>query len=484
MAAFGRLEPVEPLNEERNPLLTILLVGVIGLGLWLRFAKLSSDLWFDEITLIQKAKSFGNYSLYSVLLNYLGEHPSSFVYRLPSFILSTFLLLALIYFAIKRDKFEQFCFTVFFSCSYVFVLYGSEVSEYVPALFFTLFSLAALRITIEDGGPFSLSLFFVSSILAFFFHPSYLLVYLAFIIWSLVAWCIEDGFSSAVLKTFVVHTIPSVVFGIFTFKNYSGVHLPYSSQTLQTYFDNICDALSVAFGGPLLAGVPHEATETVQICVVLAIFIMNLEIAFLFSQKRAAWALFFFGVFLIPLATLVLLKPKELHFHQFIFPIFLAYLLMASFLNRLWKSSFFGKVFALLLLFGFCFGNAALLKRYLAYGRGSYQSALQYMISKSVNGKVTLGSDDDSFNLPVIDYYKAELGLGEKIHYINSSELKDLGPEWYLTHSPDAYATPRTELTIGNNKYQLRQIYPSADVSGWTWALYLKEEASPVAPAK
>jgi hypothetical protein len=94
--------------------------------------------------------------------------------------------------------------------------------------------------------------------------------------------------------------------------------------------------------------------------------------------------------------------------------------------------------------------------------------------------RVSITTDHQFRNSTVIDFYKQFTPVRKDIDYISLNDIlskKADAPEWLVMHHRfEPGFTPQIFGILGDKKYQLVKISPSANVlSGWSWFIYKKQ---------
>jgi hypothetical protein len=136
-------------------------------------------------------------------------------------------------------------------------------------------------------------------------------------------------------------------------------------------------------------------------------------------------------------------------------------------------------VIAVALVCALVFGNIARIHDQITVGRGNYLEAVRYLMEHSTTSPVVIATDAALRNETVINFYNDFIPSAKKIYYVTGHDAWGQGqirPEWLISHhafDPD-YVAP-LYIGGGNNRYELVQIFPSANlISGWSWYLYQK----------
>ena len=153
---------------------------------------------------------------------------------------------------------------------------------------------------------------------------------------------------------------------------------------------------------------------------------------------------------------------------------FVLVLLLAGYvLARLWARGSAWRWVTLGLVALFLAGNALHTCRLGRDGRGQYQAALRHLVERTPTPVVSVCSDSDFRNGPLIGYHAAAIGLGRRIRYYPADRVPRAGTQWLIIHRLDGGEVPPG--AVGDprgNRYELEQVFPHAPLSGWDWYVY------------
>ena len=153
-----------------------------------------------------------------------------------------------------------------------------------------------------------------------------------------------------------------------------------------------------------------------------------------------------------------------------------AQLLFCFALGRLYGCGRWSRVCYALILTGVVGANTVHTTDLLRYGRGDYQAAVQWMLGRSSDDKLTVGSDHDFRNAMVLRYVPAAGGPSRKLVYHELGRVARQGPEWIVLHSQQLRPVPPPAVRDDyGNEYRLERVFPFAGLSGWHWAVYRNE---------
>jgi len=218
-------------------------------------------------------------------------------------------------------------------------------------------------------------------------------------------------------------------------------------------------------------GFPAESGRMLALPVMLGVAAVALALIW-----RRDWTLVvFYGLaaFILPAAGPALGRFTLLFPRYFIVSAVLVLLLAGYVLARLWARGGAWRWVTLALVALLLAGNARHTYRLGRDGRGQYQAALRLMVERTPTTVVSVSSDSDFRNAPLIGYHAAVSGLGRKIRYYPSDRVPRSGTSWLIIHRLDGGETPPEVVgDAQGSRYELEKVFPHAPLSGWDWFLY------------
>lgn len=233
-----------------------------------------------------------------------------------------------------------------------------------------------------------------------------------------------------------------------------------------TYAQVIQSALSRLVGGPL-EGVVAGACALV--CG--ALFVVALRR--MWRSGSDLWVFFLSGVVVAPALMLIAPRPAYLAERYFLVSLSLMLLAFAWTLPDVARTLGAGRSRLLLGAVGlYLAANLWHVGRLIAVGRGSYLPALDWMAAHSDRRGVQVAGDQDLSDGMLVRFYSQWVPTSS-FTYIPGGAWPSRGPEWILLSSQSSHFTPPPTLPDARgNIYELMNVFPSAEVSGFTWALY------------
>ncbi|RMG41640.1 MAG: hypothetical protein D6719_08100 [Candidatus Dadabacteria bacterium] len=453
-------------------------IVIFCIGLFLRLNAVRGDLWLDEIWSLNLAASVRNISeiifklridnnhiLNTLWLYFAGPLHSALVYRLPSLISSLLSLWLACFVLFREEPLKRAFFAILFSCSYPLVLYTTEARGYGMLILFTLLAHISLEKLLKGTSLTALLIFWLSSLLALLSHLTFILYYLAVVIWTMVVY--RERLRPAGLMK--LHSVPllSIIWLYSVFIRY----LPEGTGVLMSFPDFVLRTLSVTAGGPIPSA--YNINISLVALMTALLFFILLCAGLYIDRKNNKNKLFFYClvIFILPLFVVLVLKPRVLSVRYFVLNILFSYPLLAAFFAERFSQDRAGKLVSLLLLGAFLAGSGWYHCRFYRYQRGQYLLALNYVKNKDSASQITIGSDHDFRNRTMIQYFKKHTAGLDNIKYVsdNSGNV----PVWYLKHTQDIYEPSSNVITVNNHSYTLKKMYDFAGLSGWRWIVYL-----------
>ncbi len=361
--------------------------------------------------------------------------------------------LILVYLHARKLEFaEGFALAVFFSFSYLMILYGSEARGYSCMLFFILLS----WLTIERFSGLSA----VSTCLALFSHPGAVQYYL-----SIAAWR---------RKPLIVLVLPLMTLGGMYLTGI--IRLGQASGNIYSPLDLAVNTFCVSFGAP---PVSSERPGLTLALVILALALAVIFLREIFDLKRedsGRWLFYLLMIFIVPFAVMAASRRETAEVRYFLPSVAFSYFLAAGIIKRWVKRGWAGKLLAVCVLAGFVFGNSIYLTDFLRYGRGQYLKALQYIVENSPqDAPIRISSSFDFRSRMTIDFYRKYLPAGVDVRYESLNTPAHPPVDWHFQLSQDRFYEPPQDLVLERKHlFKLEREFRYTYGSGWNWYLYRK----------
>ncbi|HEX8942483.1 MAG TPA: hypothetical protein VF785_05040 [Gemmatimonadaceae bacterium] len=453
------------------------IVVVAAFALVVRILAGMNELWLDEIwsyVLAHRLTSAvgvftaihhdNNHYLNTLYLYVIGATPVWLVYRIPAIVagVASVLLAALI--AKRASIFTGLFAAVLFASSFLMILYSSEARGYGLAVCFALLAVfAADRFTVNHRTAWGTSVA-VASMLGFLAHLTFVQAYVAIVVWTgYRLFRQRRGWRAWIDDMVLCHLPPAALVAWLYLVDIRRMEIGGGPES--SGFDVMTRALSLTLGGPA------EGVASVLLAVA-ALVLLTIAIVLVWRSGSDLWLLFATATLISPALMLVVARPAFLFERYFLVAIAFAVLSMAWPLAALLARNR-AAAFALVTLF--VAANSVHTARLITRGRGHYLEAMRWMSQHSERrgGGVAIGSDHDFRNGMVVGFYSQFLPPSPRIVHLQQGEWPADGPEWLLLHSQDRDFRPAPRLgDRGGHQYLLANVYPYAELSGWTWAVY------------
>ncbi len=472
--------PAVPPSDQKLRYLTAC-VFVLSAGLILAAAR--GDLWLDEIWSIMLAEEatspgdiffkfqYDNNHVMNTLFQYwMGKQNVLYFHRLPAIAAGIGSLWLVGTIAGERGKMDRLFALLLTGTSFPLILYFSESRGYAPAIFCALLCFAASRQEQPRFNAYKMLIFWIASVVGILSHATFVIVLAALLCLSVVQVMHQHSLRQANgLKLALYYSVPMIFLAGFYVIFIR--HIEIGGGPIYSKWDVICRAASLTLGfpegplwGPLaLAGVAGiTAAGTIQ----------------LYREGTVQWIFFPVVLFAAPALLVVLARPTHLYFRYFIVCIPFFYLLLGYVAAKHIRSA--GSHIRWVLVAAMCLFAVAQAQRVaplLRLGRGSYQAAVQYILSNSQKRFVGIGSDHDFRNKVLLAFYTDKLPKPKRLYYTDQPGWKKAAPDWIFTHSTKMTYRPPTKLAIADvGTYRLVKEYRSAGFSGWHWFLFRHEK--------
>lgn len=444
-----------------------------------RFLASLDDFWLDEIwswlivTRVQSASQIftdirhdNNHFLNTWIMYGLGADCHWFFYRLPAVAAGIATVAMCGWTARRWGRLAVLTATLITGASFPLIQYSSEARGYAYALFFAVAAFEILQESLDRPRNWLDAMFACCAVLGLLAHITFVYAYVALVGWSLWRLFRRHGIWSSRHWAVLVWQIlvPGIVLAWLYFVNLR--YLVVGGGDEQPWGTVIRQALSLAVGGP----------QAEPWAGIVAIFVLVAAGLAFYQVHRAGsdlWLPLGACIFVLPALSLLATRPAVVYPRYFLVSMLFLQLLISWWLVRVFHGSRHGKILYAVFLLAILTGNAVSTSRFLAYGRGGYQAALQFMLEHSSDRDLTVGSDHDFRNSLVLRYYFPRCRGNRRLVYYSQGNWPQGGPEWFLIHSQEPQFTPRETLAdeLGN-AYHLQAVFPYAGLSGWHWAVY------------
>jgi type IV secretory pathway VirB2 component (pilin) len=473
-------------SSSSNALATPLLLALaLAIATALRIPGLFTDFWGDEIwswhiagqlhsiagiLFAEPARIDNNHPLNTLWLYLVGQNQPVWLYRLPALLAGTGSVLMAVRIMLRLGTAEAVIGGLLVTFNYPLIFYSSEARGYSICVFLSLLSFDLLQSALS-GRPkpdrISELGFGICTLFGFLAHLTFLNVYIAGFVWSLVrVRQLERTTSSRLTRLIRLHAIPAM--GLLLLFHFFVGQMVYGGAAPTSPAAVILQSLSLTLGGP-------EAGPVALLVSIIAggLFISGLIL--LARRGSAAWVFFLFAVVLAPamICTRALVftdRPQPLMLRYFLTAIAMLLLCIAPVLASLWKRGHGFRFAVAVALTSYIAGSSLCLASFLEMGRGHYADALTQIAEQTQGRAMELASDNPIRTRRLTEFY------GPRIVPASLVTVTEDPQSWLILNR--AQPTAASTVNYKNCLYTLTRCYPSGDLSGWTWLVYRQKVAS------
>jgi hypothetical protein len=444
------------------------------------------DIWLDEIWSINKARQcpsiwfivtglrYDNNHILNTIYQYcIGPQSNPVICRLLSIVTGVGAV-ALLGIAAARRGFTAMFATLWLAAfSYPLVLYSSEARGFAPAVFFALASFLLIQEYWRTRKLRTLALFWISAVLGFSSHMTYLFVYLGLCAWSVAGKARRNWRRPAFFGELAKCHVPPLLFLAFLYV-VQVRDLIISGGPIYTKWQVVRSALLLSSGMGQAGFLGTAGAVAVAAAALYAIFQLRME-------EPGERIFHLTALFLAPALVLLALRPRFFYFRYFLVCLPFLYLLLGGLLAQLSRVKVWGRPLCIALLLLFLAGNAYPIARLLIYGRGQYRAALLYMAERTAGAEIVVGSDKDERNKATLEFHADALPSGKRLVYVSQGSWPDGGPAWFILHCQDLNYRPPARLRVAQGEeYAFSREFAHEGTSGLRWFVYrnVKESAA------
>ena len=474
-------------NSSRN-LVVFAFAFLFLIAIGLRVICALNDLWFDEIMSIKFASEISgwngifsefvydnNHYLNSYWLYALGPGQYDFLYRIPALLAGLATIVAASWAMKPYGKNCQQIAAVLIAFSYLQIHYSSEARGYALQILFAVLAFGYLERFHRQSQPGYAWAFGVFASLALLSHLLTINFLLACGFWSVSFQSRQPiPVRKQLLRITSCHVLPFMT-GLALY--YINVRfLQFGGGPRHGTFKVFASAWSMLIG--------VSTPGLLRLATGVFAFGLILLATFLFRRQEKnrpvsseSWKFFVVLLIMIPLARIAV--PSSLLFTRyFLLQITFSLLLLSVITAEMAKEkSKQPLVLGFLVLFVAL--NLGQTSRLISFGRGSYQTALNWMAERTEQDLVTISTSNPTRDNPVIDYFVQARNLSPgRISITDESSA----PEWFVAHETMDCAAdttpPPQQLEIAGHNYQLQYVFQASYLSGFEWSCYRKQRRS------
>ena len=460
----------------------IAILCILALAAILRLGLIRAEFWFDEIWSLEFARAASspwqifagadqhhdnNHKLNTIFLWLYPAGTGWWWYRVHSFVAGLATVLVAARTAARRGPAEAIFAALLFAVNYWLVLCSAEARGYALAICFALLAFYALEGYLTHGGRRMLVLFWLSVMLGFCSHLTFLHTYLALGLWSVYDGARRRlGGRAELRRLLVCHAVPGLFFVLLYMVDLRWMQL--GGAPPQPTSLVVGRLLSLGLGGP-----PSSAWTWPIIVIAVLVFAAGLR--FLAREKQHL-GVFFTAVVVGSPALFLLGKPAYLFERYFLISWAFFLLLFAYVLGRLWRHSTTGAFIAGFSTLAITAGSITQIAEFQRGGRGHFVEVLTYIDQQSPGGTIHLCGDYDFRVEKFYTFYVPYVAAPKRLHYDEQNHLPAGGCAWLLVHRMDANHPPQPRMVDANdNTYDYVQGFPAAAFGGWHWHVYRRQ---------
>lgn len=450
----------------------------------LRVIGMQGDIWFDEAWTLETlrrlespAQIFSiyrhhtNHLLNTLVMSVLPPLAPDVVYRMPAACAAIASLPLFWVLAQRQSGFYSFIACLMYVLSVGAIAYGTESRGYGYLILFSLTAFLALDENLRDEDWRWIGIYWVSVILGFLAHPSFVIFLSALIFWSL---CLD--YTARFTRAFEIfgkcHLVPVAVCVVIYLHFYQFVP-PYTLGAPQPFLDAIISAASVAVGGPEYLSDRTAGVSLARLIAGAVGIVVCMEIYFLVVRGGRYWGIYLVGILVAPFSWYLSPLVRTNSLAYFLIPTVLTYLVLGNFVARIATLGLVGRTLAALLIGLYCFGSVGKLQEALESPRGKVRRAFEYMAQATVGPEISIAGDDDVGNELFIGFYLPRVSLSKPLIYRTASEPAVAKAEWYLVRRDNLLSDPDREVVLsGGREFVLKKIFRRTSPAGTNLYLY------------
>jgi hypothetical protein len=496
---------------KRGVFALFLVIVVAAAGL--RLLPLSSELWLDELWSLEFARTAhspleiwtgaghhhdNNHKLNTLVLYFVPDGSPYALFRLHSFIAGLVAVILAAVAARRRSVTAALFAAALFAVEGWFVLCSAEARGYALAIALAIAAYLALRNYLASGSRVALVLFWLSVMLGFLAHLTFLHCYLALGVWSVYHFGRRRASGGGeVVPLLRCHAVPGAFFVLLYLTDIRGMEL--GGGPVLPAWEVVGSLLAHGVGLPF-------SHETAWISWPVLLVGLGITLFGLWQLRREGsdeWV--FYGMAIIG-APLVLVgktlfsellgqPPMFLYERYFFIPFAFFLLLVAHVLAVVAQRSMLGRVAVVVALLLVCVGNVWRVGAFVAEGgRGSFRDVLVYVDRQTPESKtqIVVAGDHDFRVAKFVAFYERYAGARRPIVYKNAPPTPSAGlalgmasaantmpPEgvpFLLVHRPDGGEAPEeTVQDVNGNEYRRAAGFKAAKLGGWDWYVYQRQ---------
>ena len=363
------------------------------------------------------------------------------------------------------------------------VHYAGEARGYATMVLAALAAMYLLQTILEDPNPapnpWRILAFIAVSLLGFAAHLSFAVIEAGLGIWATVALFqrLASPLSATARLTalFGAQAIALTAYGAVAWNNFTvggGISPP--------------TAVSVNTMAELAFGADPAAQWSIAPAVGL---VLAAAIWWLYRRGDGSWIFFAADALLYPLGFVLADPPLGMAERYFIISALAALILAARGLALAMTGKRWTRALAVAALAGFFIGNALLLDKFFAGGRGGYTEAVRFIAAAEEGptregpareGPVRVAGYQPLRAGAVFKFHAARAGLADSLRYVTPEEEAGAPAAWFIDGSflgrRPAPEISRQLKGAGPTPYALKAVFPYWGLSGDMWTIYRRAD--------
>lgn len=426
-------------------------VLILCIATLVRVRLLNADLSIDEVWSLKLASqmhspldvfslhSDNNHYLNTLWLYFLGPLQPFWIYRLAAFLCGMTLIALVMKEGWKKRPLLGMILGLAFALSPFFVFYSAQARGYGPATLFAYLAFLSMQTLIHKQQMRDALVFGLLCIIGFLWQLVFIHVYIALLVWSLVALWNAPGNGSYTLPA-AAH-LPVLAF-LLLLSKVDLSFLQIGGAPAATLLDAGKEAVM------LLSGIPVEHPLNV-LCGLGATVLVLMGVQHTFHTSKSM------GIFLVtllcisPVLWMLSIHPPFIYARYFApLMIWILWILCAPVAENIhskhvWISN------VTLLLFSMFLASATLADLHLADHKRDYTHALRTLIQTAERNPITIGSHTDFRTELLLWLYAMRIQTDKEIRYLNREARQTTAPDFWFV---DGEIESGTDILIKEEK--------------------------------
>jgi hypothetical protein len=470
----------------RLPKRVIIAIALLSgcFGVLLRFFAARGELWLDELWSVLLTRTMetpvdvlsvkhdNNHLLNSLWMWMCGATAPPWLLRFPSLLFAAAAITLLCVECVRRKQQWLTFFTIMFTTSYPFVLYGSEARGYSIMILCVVAGAWALDRLLVAPDRTAAVVFAISGFAGCWAHAAFSLFLVPALLW--LTYGVIAKRPNISWPLFVMAALPPLVTGALLGSVFY-TQMEIGGGPLLPYVQVVFSTISVSFGGEELSlnAVPLSAWCVIASLFICAVCALELLWWYRENDRRSSLCLL---VLAAPAFAITLTHPDFVLTRYFLIQIVALYVLMARSLARLSAKGSGGAFLAACVVCLFALLNLRHAVELIRYGR-SHAVEVLAEIARSSNSpeELTVGGDHDNQNALRLDYAKLVEPITRSLAYIPAYESANTAPRYVIRETLDRFEPMPDAFEARGTRYALTTTYPAPLLSGSWWYVYRKQ---------